>query len=318
MSLISRLSGPLVFIGDVHGQLGELERLWQNVQGVLGEVLFDKLNVIFLGDYCDRGSDTQGVVDFILSSKDRRPNQTHIYLCGNHDFALQAFLRIGSPFACTDFAVTQKGFKPRSASEPIYTGEGWEKMHIQGRRWGGFNALDDWNVFDSAPTFRSYGAKVGDRQGLLERMPKHHQHFFSNLQWMAEIQSNVGNVVAVHAGFEETNIATQIQRLKEKWAWAPFIEPLAGRGNVLKMPSYFKEPVLQDPGSQPIPQFLVSGHHGFVQLNGRRLVIDGSTEGKVTAVLLNAQAVPPKASARAGASTRRFGALHMEVIESSA
>ena len=316
MSLLSRLAGPLVFIGDIHGRAAELERLWQNLQHTVGDVVFDKLNVVFLGDYCDRGPDTRRVIDFILSSKDRRPDQTHIYLCGNHDFGLQAFLRIGTPFAFTDLGITQKGFRPRDPAEPIYSGPGCDKMHIQGRRWGGFAGSAAHNAFDAAPTFRSYGAALGDREALLEAMPRHHQHFFSSLQWVAEIQSPVGNIMAVHAGFEENNIATQLQRLKEKWAWSAFVEPLAGRSNVLKMPSYFKEPVLQEPGAQPIPQFLISGHHGFVQLNGRRLVVDGSSEGKVTALLLNAQPVPPKASARAGASTRRFGPLHMELIES--
>jgi serine/threonine protein phosphatase 1 len=63
-------------IGDIHGYPGALDALLEAVQ--LGA---DDL-VLFLGDYVDKGPDTKGVLDRMVSLSSR-PNT--VFLRGNHD-----------------------------------------------------------------------------------------------------------------------------------------------------------------------------------------------------------------------------------------
>lgn len=53
--------GRTLAIGDVHGCLGALRRLWEVVAPTADD------RVVFLGDYVDRGPDSKGVVDFVLA-----------------------------------------------------------------------------------------------------------------------------------------------------------------------------------------------------------------------------------------------------------
>ena len=63
-------------IGDVHGCLAPLRRLWE----VVAPSPID--HVVFLGDYVDRGPDSKGVVDFVLG---RRRDHRVTCLVGNHE-----------------------------------------------------------------------------------------------------------------------------------------------------------------------------------------------------------------------------------------
>lgn len=66
-------------IGDVHGCLGALDELlaWVNPTGA------DEL--IFLGDYVDRGPDTRGVLNRLIELKQKRPV---VCLRGNHEIMM--------------------------------------------------------------------------------------------------------------------------------------------------------------------------------------------------------------------------------------
>mmetsp|Transcript_5967 Transcript_5967/g.7109 ORF Transcript_5967/g.7109 Transcript_5967/m.7109 type:complete len:221 (-) Transcript_5967:571-1233(-) len=205
-----------------------------------------------------------------------------------------------------------------SQDEKWYSGVGADTMHLQGLRWActkdAESSLGKGSPYDSGATFDSYGVRYGDREGLIKAMPQHHKQFFSNLEWVAELQSSIGNIIAVHAGFEEKDVLSQIQKLKDKWPWNPWLEPICGRQNVETMPSILREPILQRPGIQPAPQFLVSGHHGFLRITGRRLIIDSEGE-QINSVLMNTQPIPHGHRGNQE-NLRRYGALHMEVITS--
>jgi serine/threonine protein phosphatase 1 len=72
-------------IGDIHGCLDPLKAL-------LGRVtLGDGDELVFLGDYIDRGPDSKGVVDYLLEN--RKPNWR--FLRGNHEQLLLEWL--GAP-----------------------------------------------------------------------------------------------------------------------------------------------------------------------------------------------------------------------------
>lgn len=108
-----RLQGPLVFIGDIHGRFEGITRLWKNVKSRVGEKAFERLNIVFLGDYCDRGPDTKEVVEWLTKLPERYPQQKQFFLCGNHDMALSAFLGL-HPFAGHDLSSTAQNYTPKT------------------------------------------------------------------------------------------------------------------------------------------------------------------------------------------------------------
>ncbi len=77
-------SRRLLAVGDIHGCLDLLTRLLQKVAPQGDD------QVVFLGDYVDRGSDSRGVLDTLLAFREEWP-QT-IFLKGNHEAMLLDFL----------------------------------------------------------------------------------------------------------------------------------------------------------------------------------------------------------------------------------
>ncbi|MEN3042374.1 MAG: metallophosphoesterase family protein [Fervidobacterium sp.] len=77
-------------IGDIHGCLKPLEKLILEISPTEN----DKL--IFLGDYIDRGSDSKGVVDYLLELSKRA---NCVFLRGNHEQMLLDVIENGDePF----------------------------------------------------------------------------------------------------------------------------------------------------------------------------------------------------------------------------
>jgi calcineurin-like phosphoesterase family protein len=72
-------------IGDIHGCLEQLKALMALVP--LGET--DE--VVFIGDYIDRGPDSKGVVDYVMDFRRRRPDMVTC-LMGNHEWMLINYL----------------------------------------------------------------------------------------------------------------------------------------------------------------------------------------------------------------------------------
>lgn len=164
----------VICIGDVHGYLHKLLNLWSNLQSAVEPSSFNTATVIFLGDYCDRGPNTREVIDFLISLPAKFPTQKHVFLAGNHDFAFAAFLGLLSPGF--DAQETWKEYEESEEREGWYNGDGFEAMHLQGRRWSGcikvkFNTAKGTeykgSIYDAAPTFESYGVPHGSA-GMLQ------------------------------------------------------------------------------------------------------------------------------------------------------
>lgn len=82
--------GRLIAIGDIHGRIQKLEGLLQQIQPTADDQL------VFLGDYIDRGPDSYLVVETVIDLKERFP-QT-VTLRGNHeDFVISMFLGNQNP-----------------------------------------------------------------------------------------------------------------------------------------------------------------------------------------------------------------------------
>ncbi len=75
-------------VGDIHGcsdLLGELlEKIAEDAGGL------DAAQLIFLGDYVDRGPDSKGVIDHLIQLQKNQPNT--VFLKGNHEALLLEFL----------------------------------------------------------------------------------------------------------------------------------------------------------------------------------------------------------------------------------
>ena len=102
-----------VVIGDIHGCLDSLNNLL--------ELILPKADtLIFLGDYVNRGPDSQGVVERLLALQKHHPRL--ITLKGNHDFMFQQyfdgqesslFLRVGGKETLASYGILH------SVSEPL-------------------------------------------------------------------------------------------------------------------------------------------------------------------------------------------------------
>ncbi|OIT32026.1 PREDICTED: uncharacterized protein LOC109207925 [Nicotiana attenuata] len=285
-------------IGDIHGYITKLQNLWSNLESCIDPSDFSTALIIFLGDYCDRGPDTHKVLNFLISLPLKYPKQTHVYLCGNHDFAFGAFLGVlPNPIDGSEFKETWKEYEMNEEREGWYKGDNFENMHLQGRRWAGnhtvkFNTIKGieykGSIYDAAPTFESYGVPHGSAD-LMKAVPDEHKKFLADLVWIHEeddvcIKTDEGikscKLIAVHAGLEKNkDVEEQIKTLKAKDTRISKVEALSGRKNVWEIPQELTR----------TPTIVVSGHHGKFHIEGLRLVIDegGGLEGNpVAAVVL--------------------------------
>ncbi|XXG64985.1 hypothetical protein AAC387_Pa05g2797 [Persea americana] len=275
----------VICIGDIHGYFSKLQNLWSHLQSSTDPLSFLSALIIFLGDYCDRGPQTRQVIDFLISLPTRYPNQTHVFLCGNHDFAFAAFVgALPPPPDGSPFSATWAEYEVNEEREGWFKGEGYEGMHVQGRRWGGF-IKERFNVkkgteykgsiYDAGPTFESYGVPHGSAD-LAKAVPDEHKKFLANLVWVHEednvwIESSEGRqcckLVAVHAGLNRTTkVEEQLKLLKARDTSVPKVEMLSGRQDVWEIPKELSQ----------TPTIVLSGHHGKLHIEGLRLIIDES------------------------------------------
>ncbi|KAI9153021.1 hypothetical protein LWI28_004579 [Acer negundo] len=300
MSNSDRSTNPrtVICIGDIHGYIPKLQKLWTNLETLIDPSHFNTALVIFLGDYCDRGPDTRQVIDFLISLPKKYPEQKHVYLSGNHDLAFSAFVGVlPKPSDGSEFKEGWKEYEHNEEREGWFNGDGYESMYLQGRRWAGdikdkFNAAKGFDykgsIYDAAPTFHSYGVPHGSAD-LVKAVPDDHKKFLANMVWIHEeddvsIETEDGikhcKLIAVHAGLEKgKNVEEQLKRLKAKDTGVSKVEALSGRKNVWDIPQELTAK----------PTIIVSGHHGKLHIDGLRLIIDeggGLPNNPVAAIIL--------------------------------
>lgn len=163
-------------IGDIHGHITKLHKLWSNLEAHIGPSDFQSALIIFLGDYCDRGDNTSKVLDFLISLPSKYPKQTHVFLSGNHDFAFAGFVGVlPAPSGGSKFSDTWSEYEANEEREGWYKEEEYERMHVQARRWAGkmsgvgpLTKMEyQGSIYDAGPTFQSYGVPHGSPGMLL-------------------------------------------------------------------------------------------------------------------------------------------------------
>lgn len=77
--------------GDLHGQFGDLMRLFDEYgyPNVGGDITY--IDYLFLGDYVDRGAHSLEIICLLLSLKIVYPNNVHL-IRGNHEVILNDYI----------------------------------------------------------------------------------------------------------------------------------------------------------------------------------------------------------------------------------
>ncbi|PWA97676.1 hypothetical protein CTI12_AA026970 [Artemisia annua] len=268
----------VICIGDIHGYATKIKNLWSNLQIQIKPDEFESAHVIFLGDYCDHGPHTRDVLDFLISLPSKHPKQSHVFLAGNHDFAFAAFVgALPPPPKGAEFCATWDQYKSLEEPEGWYKGDGYENMHVQGRRWGGlYKELwhpNNSSIYTSRSTFTSYGFPHGSPD-FIKAFPIEHKKFLANMAWIHEEEDVCINtaqgtkhckLIAVHAGLEkDKDVEEQMITLRARNTEFPSLKAISGRTSVLEMPEELAKH----------ETILVSGHHGKLHIEGLRLIID--------------------------------------------
>lgn len=153
----------LYAVGDIHGHLDKLDHALALIEADGGS----EAEVIFVGDYIDRGPDSRAVIDRLIAGRASGRNWT--CLKGNHDRMMEWF------------------FEDEPRHDPhLLVGYHW--LH---ERLGGLTTL------------ASYGVEVSERvrlgdlhQQALPKVPSSHLDFLRSLPLTAER----GELFFVHAG----------------------------------------------------------------------------------------------------------------------
>jgi diadenosine tetraphosphatase ApaH/serine/threonine PP2A family protein phosphatase len=80
-------SAPVKIFGDLHGQFGDLMRLFEEygTPSTAGDITY--IDYLFLGDYVDRGSHSLETICLLLALKIEHPSAVHL-IRGNHEVSI--------------------------------------------------------------------------------------------------------------------------------------------------------------------------------------------------------------------------------------
>lgn len=159
----SALPGTRLYaIGDVHGRLDLLTRLYAMIEAEMAAAPALAHRVILLGDYIDRGPESAGVLDWLIER--RGAAAPTILLAGNHEDSMRRFL------------------------DDLSVGPGW--LH-----YGGRETLESYGIAVGRDE-RSPDRLRRLQAQLRERLPPHHLDLLGGLA-SAHVD---GDYMFVHAG----------------------------------------------------------------------------------------------------------------------
>jgi len=147
-------------IGDVHGRADLLAQLFSEIDADLNAHPAPRAIHVFLGDYIDRGPESQQVLDLLVARSQRHET---IFLKGNHEVLLQEFLRNPESFTI------------------------WRNV-------GGIDTLLSYGIRPSSNPDAAEQIMLAQR--LADVLPPAHRQFFRNLKR----SFSCGDFFFVHAG----------------------------------------------------------------------------------------------------------------------
>ncbi len=150
-------------IGDIHGQIEMLQDAMQRIENDGGK----DAQIVFLGDYTDRGGNSRAVLDFLIAGRDAGKPWT--FIKGNHDRMFEWFMH---------------DYPKSDAFLPI-------EIYWLHPRLGGDTTLASYGI---EVTPKSRGLLVHEQ--ARENVPKEHVAFLEGLQLFHETE----HLFFVHAG----------------------------------------------------------------------------------------------------------------------
>jgi len=137
-------------IGDIHGYVDVLRDLHLKIDEDLKQSPIEKVTLIYLGDYIDRGPDSKGVIDLILSHQKTHSHIEHICLMGNHEDAMLEFI-----------------------NDPNGPRQDWVL-------WGGIEAMESYGMtIERDHKLVEVASELA--KGLADALPELHLEFYKNL-----------------------------------------------------------------------------------------------------------------------------------------
>jgi len=158
---------PIYAIGDIHGQLDMLRAAHDLIAQDRKVCGAETAPVIHLGDYCDRGPDSAGVIQFLIDGIAAK--EPWRVVLGNHDRLFRDFL--------SDMRVTDSRLR--------------SDLTWLSARMGGRETLESYGItdFDSRPMGRFHTEAV-------QKIPVAHRQFLAGLETSIETDDQI----FVHAG----------------------------------------------------------------------------------------------------------------------
>jgi serine/threonine protein phosphatase 1 len=193
----------LYVVGDVHGCRALLEELHALIRDDAAASAARRKVIVYLGDYIDRGSDSKGVVDLLISRP--LPGFESIHLKGNHEQALLDFL------------------------DDIEIGPDWFSF-------GGVQTFDSYGLRAPAHLFDIDGL-LAAQAALKAELPPEHLAFYESLR-LVHLE---GDFLMVHAGLRP-GIDFEAQTENDLlWIREPFLDseerfgPIVVHGHTIAM-----------------------------------------------------------------------------------
>ncbi|WP_255554804.1 metallophosphoesterase [Sphingomicrobium clamense] len=179
-------------IGDIHGHLEELEELLAWIESDL-ESHEGRSDLVFLGDYIDRGPDSRGVLKRL--AKEKLPGDAHHFLMGNHEAVLLDLV-------------------------DGHASDGFSWLSYGGREMLESYGVKKSKILSSAGTI----AKL-----IVETLPKSHLEFLRNLQTMVTID----DYAFAHAGIRPGKSLKKQKARDLMWIRDPFLSSKKDHGKVV-------------------------------------------------------------------------------------
>lgn len=221
-------------VGDVHGEVALLRDLMEQIRRDAAVTSGgDRLAVVFLGDYVDRGPDSSGVLDLLLDEP--LPGAEHRFLLGNHEQVMLDFL--------TD---------PERAA-------GWLD-------YGGIMTAESYGV--RMPVPRDAASRAAFRDALAAALPAAHRDFLDRLETLVVY----GDCAFAHAGIDPQRPLSE-QRVDDllwirdtflRWP-APFEKRIVHGHTIRPTPEILPNRIAVDTGAY------ASGVLSAVALSGERV-----------------------------------------------
>jgi serine/threonine protein phosphatase 1 len=189
--------GQLLYaVGDIHGRLDLLASMLELIEADARDSgSAERRTLVFLGDYVDRGPDSQGVVERLLSDMPRGFDP--VFLKGNHEAILLDFLQ-----------------------------EAWRLDH-----WllnGGGVTMQSYGV-DTERLARLAAPPAAWQQAFAEALPEAHLRFYKALK----LSVAFGDYLFVHAGVRP-GIAIEAQSEADLvWIRGPFLNHTGRLGKIV-------------------------------------------------------------------------------------